>query len=208
LKVDVEGIRQHYASLSDDELLEIDRDELTEVAQQCYDYEVTRRGLTGEHETADEDLEPEDGKPAGAFDAHEPDWLDDAACACSYYSRPADSAAGNAEAAREVLEAAGIPCRVSTAIVDPEPVDPNPAPQHEFRVMVPGALNLKATAILDRDLFNADVEAEWRTHFEALSDADLRALTPDVICAGLQDRIARLKRAYNDEVARRNGNRA
>ena len=47
------------------------------------------------------------------------------------------------------------------------------------------------------------LEAEWRSHFEALTDAQLRALTPDVICAGLADRIARLKRAYNEELARR-----
>jgi hypothetical protein len=36
-----------------------------------------------------------------------------------------------------------------------------------------------------------------------LTDRELGELNPSVICAGLVDRMARLKRAYNDEVARR-----
>jgi hypothetical protein len=43
----------------------------------------------------------------------------------------------------------------------------------------------------------------WRAHFELLSDEELRVLKFDAICAGLRDRLARLKRAYDDEVARR-----
>jgi len=70
-------------------------------------------------------------------------------------------------------------------------------------VMVPGALTLIAASVLDRDLFNAELEADWRTHFEALTDAQLGEVNPDLICAGLADRIARLKQAYSDEVARR-----
>jgi hypothetical protein len=57
--------------------------------------------------------------------------------------------------------------------------------------------------VLDKEIFNEGLETEWRTHFEALTDAQLRALAPDVICAGLADRIARLPRAYHDELARR-----
>ncbi len=71
--------------------------------------------------------------------------------------------------------------------------------------MVPGALNLHATSVLDRDLFNADQEENWRTHLEALSDEELAKLSPQVFCAGLLDRAARLKKAYEDEVTRRKG---
>jgi hypothetical protein len=56
--------------------------------------------------------------------------------------------------------------------------------------------------VLDLELFNADVESEWVAHFQALSDDELNALSPDVICAGLRDRIARLERAYAAEMVR------
>ena len=74
--------------------------------------------------------------------------------------------------------------------------------QYEYSVMVPGALILEATSVLDREIFNPKAEAEWRIHFEMLSDEDLRALT-ETICAGLLDRVKRLKRAYDQEIARR-----
>ena len=69
--------------------------------------------------------------------------------------------------------------------------------------MAPAPLTLKATSILDKEIFNPQIEADWRIHLESLTDTELAALNPDVICAGLLDRIARLKRRYNDEVSRR-----
>ncbi len=69
--------------------------------------------------------------------------------------------------------------------------------------MVPAPLTLKATSILDKEIFNPQLEADWRVHLESLTDTELADLNPDVICAGLLDRIGRLKRAYNDEVSRR-----
>jgi hypothetical protein len=70
-------------------------------------------------------------------------------------------------------------------------------------VMVPGALSLKASSVLDRDMFNEELEETWRTHFDHLSDEELRALRPDELCAGLLDRATRLKRAYEEAVAQR-----
>jgi hypothetical protein len=198
LQIDLERLRQHYGSLSDDELLAIGRDELTEAAQKCYDEELARRELSGPEEAEEE---------AGEYTAAEsdrgvdPDWLEDAACACSFVSQPGGSAATDAEGARGALEDAGIPCQVSV-VEAAAPSGDQPA-QHEYRVMVPGALNLKAAAILDKEVFNPQLEADWRTHFETLTDRELGALNPDVICAGLVDRIARLKRVYNEEISRR-----
>jgi len=68
--------------------------------------------------------------------------------------------------------------------------------------MVPGALNLQATSLLDKEIFNPGVETDWRAHLEALSDDELRGLNAEMICAGLLDRIKRLRRAYDDELAR------
>ena len=198
MQIDLERLRQHYSSLSDDELVALDREELTEAARKCYDDEVARRDLAEPEEPGEDP-----GEYTGIQSDHsvDPDWLQDAACACSYVSQPGGSAAGDAENARGALEDAGIPCQVSVVEIAASTTD-QPA-QHEYRVMVPGALNLKATAILDKEVFNPQLEADWRTHFETLTDKELGELNPDVICAGLVDRIARLKRVYNDEVSRR-----
>ena len=69
--------------------------------------------------------------------------------------------------------------------------------------MVPGALSLKAASVLDKEIFNPEVEAGWKTYFETLKDSELRALNPEILCAGLLDQVTRLKRAYAEEVARR-----
>ena len=200
MRIDVESLRRHYGSLSDDELLAVERDELTDSAQKCFDEEVERRGLdeAQESEAAPDEDAYEVATPTDGVD---PDWLQDAACACSFVSQPGGSAASDAENAREVLQDAGIPCQAFTVEVAASTGD-RPA-QYEYRVMVPGALNLKATSILDKELFNPQLEADWRTHFASMTDRELGAVNPDVICAGLVDRIARLRRAYNDEVSRR-----
>jgi hypothetical protein len=69
--------------------------------------------------------------------------------------------------------------------------------------MVPAASILKATSVLDKAIFNPEIEADWKTQLESLSDDELRELSLDDICAGLLDRVDRLRRAYKSEVARR-----
>ena len=193
MQFDPEDLRRHYASLSDGALRDLDRSELTDVARKCFDEEVARR-----------DLAPRQAETEPFENGEEPEWLEDASCACSYTSFPGSSAAADAANAREVLEEAGIPCHISTHELEPEPPpDDSPVLRYEYQVMVPGALNLQATSVLDRDIFNPDLEANWVAHFQTLSDDELRALTPEVICLGLQDRIMRLQRAYAAELARR-----
>src|ERR1035438_9432628 len=46
MQIDRQELSAHYASLSDEELLELDRAELTEVAQRFYDSELAKRHLT------------------------------------------------------------------------------------------------------------------------------------------------------------------
>jgi hypothetical protein len=69
--------------------------------------------------------------------------------------------------------------------------------------MVPGKLNLRATGVLERDITNTEVEAHWKAQLEALSDEELRAMTPRIAFCGLFDRIARVNRVYDDEIAKR-----
>jgi hypothetical protein len=214
VQIDRQELQDYYAALPDEELLDLDRTELTAEAQKYYDAELAKRRLTPEEtegpaeprgsvarlpRTDDED-EDQEGATSDFDTEAEPDWLENAACAISYTAYPGGSAAADAEAAREVLLAAGIPCHIS--VTSPDPPDDS-QPRTEYRVMVPGARNLEATSVLDTEIFNPREEALWRAHFEALSDKELRALSWEAICAGLRDRLERLKRAYGDEIARR-----
>jgi len=175
----------------------MNREELTEVARKCYDEEFAKRDLGA----AQDEPELGGGQPVVPMMDVAEDWLEDAASACSFFDAPGSVNTPDAEDARHVLEEAGIPCQIDTQEVD-EPARPRRS-YHEYRVLVPGPLNLYATAVLDRDLFNLNQEEEWRAHLAALSDDDLMALSPDMICLGLKDRIERLTKAYNDEVTRR-----
>lgn len=192
MQIDREALSRHYQSLSDDELLALDRHELTEVAQQCYDDEMESRGLLlGEGEEpagiAHDDFEPGDHVA--------PDWLDTAECATSF-SLTGSSYAEEGKHACDVLLSAGVPCDVLLE----DGTDGNAG---LLKVMVPMALHLKASAVLDKEIFNKELESAWVPHLEALSDDELRALHPDAVCAGWLDLAARYKRIYQDELARR-----
>ena len=192
MEIDREDLRRHYASLSDDELLAIDPADLTEVARKVYEREMEQRQLTAGEEV-EEKAAPEQAAPAEEEEG-EPDWLETAACACSFHTGT-QSGYVRAEFAAEALRRAGVPCRIV-----PDQVESG---ADLLNVMVPGALNLKAASVLDRDLFNEELEESWRVHFAELSDRELRALPPGVICAGLLDRANRLRRVYEEEAARR-----
>jgi hypothetical protein len=213
MQVDRQELSDYYGSLSDEELLELDRAELTEVAQKFYDSELEKRHLSADDTEASveptgsaapvdvaDGADDEDGAIVIDLDeGAEPDWLESAFCAVAYRALPGGSAADDAGDAYDALVAAGIPCHISLKTLDPN----DPKPQYYYRVMVPGARNLEAATALAMAIDNPKEEAMWRAHFEELSDEDLRVLKFDALCAGLRDRLARLKRAYDDEIARR-----
>ena len=60
MNVNMKELREQYASLTDEALLEINRDELTDVARVCFDAELAERGLKIE---APEPAESEAGRP-------------------------------------------------------------------------------------------------------------------------------------------------
>ncbi len=186
MSIDPEYLREQYASLSDDALMAIDRADLIEAAQRCYDDEVARRHTA---------------RPLPG-DGDKPDWLEDASEVFSRVDRPGALPADDIAAAQEALEAEGIPCYLDLAEL-PQAEESPDAPTHIWRVMVPGNLNLRATSVLDRDLFNADFEAQWKTHLETLSDDEVLEMKPEVVFCGLFDRIERVTRAYDAEIARR-----
>lgn len=191
MQIDRDALSRHYASLSDEELLALDRDDLTDTAQEIYDREMEERQLDA---AAEEEPRNEAISPVATGDA-DPDWIDKASCACSFQTRAAPDFAGGAEWACQILQTAGIPCHVVP--------DHTESGAEVLNVMVPGPLNLKASSVLDRDLFNQELEETWKAHFAELSDDELRALDPDVLCAGILDRAARLQRIYQEEKERR-----
>jgi len=188
---------RHFASLSDEELLAIDPNELAELALKCYDNEVDRRQWPAQAEPVTPAFEinrPEIDRQAEG----DLDWLDTAATACSFQVGTGRRYAEDAEQACTILRDAGIPSQLVSEHEDGATPD-------YLSVMVPGALSLKASSVLDRDLFNQELAETWSCHFDRLSNEELHALNPDDICAGLLDRAARLRRAYEEALARRKG---
>jgi len=203
MPLDPEYLRQHYASLSDDSLLEIDRGDLVEIEQRCYDDEVEKRQLLspgGDFEQA----VSESHTTAHGRHAHDdpPDWLDEGSEVYGATILPGLVVAPEIDQARASLEAEGIPCFVDILEDPPEPGSSS-RPASRWRVLVPGDLNLHASSVLERDMLNTGFVNGWKHHLEMLSDEDLRETRPEVVFCGLYDRIARVVRAYKDELSRR-----
>jgi hypothetical protein len=106
MQVTTEELRRHYGSLSDEMLEEIDPAGLTELARKCYEREVEKRGLAEEAAPPAADGSAEEAEER--FEV-EPDWLDRAACPCSYTAFPGSNHAPDAARARDVLLAAAYP---------------------------------------------------------------------------------------------------
>jgi len=200
MPVDIENLRRHYASLSDDALLEVNRAELVAAAQNCYDEEITRRGLSASNEVTREQGEIEAGVVL-TRDENEPEWIEEAAEVYSILLRPGMTGATDIDAARSALLEAGVPCFLD--VLEEPSDDPNIQPTQRWRILVPGELNLQATSILERDIFNEEFEAVWRHHLEALSDEELQATEPQDVLCGLFDRVQRVLQAYEDEWEKR-----
>jgi hypothetical protein len=204
LPLDLEYLRRHYADLSDEGLQAIDRNGLVPAAQALYDEELARRAPRAKPLSAPRPEEEEEEAPVEELDdaeGVEPEWLEQAACVGSFVLRHGATTDERALEARDAMRAAGIPCCLVQERVVPGPSDS--LPYTEYRVMVPGAQNLHAAAVMERQVFNAQTEAEWRAHFGDLSDEDFRALSLDDLCAGMRDRLERLERAYREEQERR-----
>jgi hypothetical protein len=193
MDVSLEYLRQHYRSLSDDDLLATDWSSLVEAAQSCYNAEIARRKLSA----------PQEVELGGESFGAKPGWLEDAAEVLTWTVYPGSTLNPQAADARDALEAAGISSYLESRRIPPDEPSSFPSPTHEVRLLVPGNLNLEATSILERDIFNDAFVGTWQTHLEMLTDADLRAMNPKVVFCGLFDRIERVNRAYAEELDRR-----
>jgi hypothetical protein len=197
MPLDTEFLRQHYAAMSDEELESVNRADLVDAARQIYDDEVAARVSAAPAAEEDEEV----AAPAEEIAIEIPDnWLDDAAEAYSSYPQPGttDPSEGSVDV-RDALESAGIPCSLEL-FEEPEQEE---RLRYRWRVLVPGILIHRATSVIDRDIFNAEFEAQWRTHLEMLTDEDLQVMEPQYAFCGLYDRIERIEQAYQEELERR-----
>ena len=196
MDLDLNELRRQYEAMTDEALVEIDRDELVEAAQQCYDQELQLRKIRPEVRK---------GKPLAAIESsaevdwdgqEEPEWLPDAISVLSVSTRYRnDDTTQRLRDAVDVLMSAGIPGYVrgqdrEGAIV-------------EYELLVPAKQHLQAASVLDRDMLNAEVEADWKAHFETMTDDELLELDEEMLVVGMRDRIDRLVRAYEDELLKR-----
>ena len=202
MQPDPEYLRRHYASLSDEALLEIERADLVDVAQQLYDHEFARRGLAPvEHEPAVDVISDSVRESAAGED--QPDWLEDAAIAISYAAYPGEAEPRSASEVFDALRSAGIPCYLELVEAPKETVAAEPSGL--WRVMVPGKFSFRAAGVFSKAIYNAEVEANWKAHLEALSDKELAEMNLREDFCGLFDQIERVTRVYNEELARRRG---
>jgi hypothetical protein len=203
VKLEYEDFRKHFATLSDEGLMGIDRDELVELAQQAYDEALTERGIPLEIKHVEQRVWVTDGTleesagDAGSFESPEADWLDNAYVAASWAMLPGVSHVEEAVDAQAALQDHGIPSELQER--DPEEEGGQPV----IELKVPGGMGLQAISILDVTIYNSLMVEDWKTHFHSLSDQELRAVDPALLVAGLLDRAQRLKQAYADELARR-----
>jgi hypothetical protein len=209
MQIDKRQLGERFASMNDDELLDLKREDLTEQAQRIYDLEIARRGLDKMPAVGaeTEPVEASFGEPniRNDDDVSDPDWHLDGVLACSFAEGAAQIGSENgadlASKAQAVLHAAGIPSHLRVS-EDPD-TGHSQVPQKLFEVLVPVKFAIHALSILDRDLLNSRFETEWREQLHMLSEEDLVFLDPVIFCAGLIDKVNRMKRVYAEEMAKR-----
>jgi hypothetical protein len=131
----------------------------------------------------------------------DPDWHHDGDVVCVFVDTPGSNSAERTSKAQTLLQAAGIPSHLRVR----RELDPGgaPEPYETMEVLTPVRCAMHAASVLDRDLFNDEFETYWRDHLSMLSNDDLLMLDPDIFCAGLLDKMARMKRVYAQELTKR-----
>ena len=204
MRIDRRELGRYYASLDDEDLLALKRDDLTATAQVIYDLEVARRELKTPDGagTKTEEVRASFGDPRELTEEDRQDlnWLSDGVCAGAFTVTHEAQAYENAAQAQNVLWSAGIPSHIN---VTRDLSDGEKSNADILNVMVPVGLALHAASILDRDFFNDQKESAWRDQLDIMSDKDLLALDPDIFCAGTLDLVARLKRVYLEVMEKR-----
>jgi hypothetical protein len=152
VKVDADDFRRVYESLNDEALLAVKRDELVEVAQQCYDVEVANRGLAA---SADAAAAPAPGSAEAAGEE-----LVEVAIFTD---------ADDARLARDLLQAAEIPAYLAADAKLPG----NMSAPSGFRLSVAPSLLEQAREVLDSRISDEELAAQAEAAAEEESRDEL-----------------------------------
>jgi Putative prokaryotic signal transducing protein len=132
LQIDLEDFRQRYSELSDEALLDLDRDDLVDLARDCYDAELARRGLR------------RSSPPATQVQDH------GELAELATFSSPSE-----ADLARALLESAAIPCYLEN-----EFAGKTLRVTDGLRLFVPASLLQSAREILDAPVSDEELIAQ------------------------------------------------
>jgi hypothetical protein len=135
LEIDIEELKREYAEMSDEGLLEFNRDDLTDAARPCYDAEIARRGLHPEP------VETPEARP-------EPNPEEDLVTVETYLSLY------EADLGRTLLQSADIP-----AFLDNE-LSSGMTGAGGLRLMVPAKFAKQAEEILEAPISDDDLAAQ------------------------------------------------
>ena len=141
MQIGPEDFKRHYALLSDDALLEIDRDELVDAARACYDAELAERNLA---EPAAEKSAPSADRGVDAPGPTE-GGLEVVATFLSLE---------DANLARGLLQSADIPCSLENEYMAQR------SGNGALRLMVPAAAYDQACEILESEISEEDLIAQ------------------------------------------------
>lgn len=138
MQVDPEDFKRHYAMLSDAALLEIDRDELVDVARACYDAELAERNLV-----------PEDSQPNAPAEETSAGQVDgDLQLVGTFLSME------EANFARGLLQSADVPCSLENEFSAAY------SGAGALRLLVPASVYDRACEILEADISEEDLIAQ------------------------------------------------
>lgn len=137
MEVTAEDFRQHFELLSDEALLETKREDLVEVAKECFDAEVSRRGLNATEEPAEAAGEAS-GQPTAD--------REELVLVATFLS------GDELNLARGLLDEASIPYHIVNPLAALGGI--------ELRLMVPAALAEQAIEILEAEISDEELAAQ------------------------------------------------
>jgi hypothetical protein len=137
MEVSLDDFRRHFELLSDETLLETNREELVETARECYDEEVARRGLNSP---------PEEPVAGEAITTEEPPEAEELVLIATY------SIPDEASLARGLLSSAEIPFRMENELA--------PLGGFQLRLLVPRAFEAEALEVLESEISEEDLAAQ------------------------------------------------
>jgi hypothetical protein len=137
MEVTLDDFRRHFELLSDAALLDTDREELVESARQCFDEEVSRRGLNAPPDEAVTGEVSTTGEPSDA----------EQLVLIATYSIPDE-----ASLARGLLASAEIPFQLNNELA--------PLGGFQLRLLVPAAFEADAREVLESEISDEELAAQ------------------------------------------------